>query len=227
MTGVIGAVMIIHIAGGAIGLLTGFTAIAVAKGGATHKRSGLLFVAAMLVMATTGFGVAAAGGGDASVIAATLTGYLIATSFMTVRPASIASRRVQTGLMVVALLAGAYAITIGFEAVALGGVRETIPAPVLFVFGSVLLLGGVSDYRVVRSGPPTGKPRLVRHLWRMCFALWIASASFFLGQADELPAALRVPVVLSSLATFPLLVIPYWLVKLRVRRKKLGHLLHA
>jgi len=52
----------------------------------------------------------------------------------------------------------------------------------------------------------------------MCFALFIAALSFFIGQADEFPKALR---------TFPLLALPvvavlvtmvYWLWRVRIRR---------
>jgi len=32
---------------------------------------------------------------------------------------------------------------------------------------------------ILRVGVPRGGPRLARHLWRMCFALFIAAGSFF------------------------------------------------
>ena len=41
--------------------------------------------------------------------------------------------------------------------------------------------GGVCpcDVRILRFGAPRGVQRLRRHLWRMCFALFIAAGSFF------------------------------------------------
>ena len=40
-------------------------------------------------------------------------------------------------------------------------------------------LAATGDVRVMRFGMPRGGPRLARHLWRMCFALFIAAGSFF------------------------------------------------
>ena len=56
----------------------------------------------------------------------------------------------------------------------------------------------------------------------MCFALYIASASFFLGQADKLPEAVRHPALLA----FPVLAVVvtmfYWLWRVRIRRSLRG-----
>ena len=90
------------------------------------------------------------------------------------------------------------------------------------VFGTVALIAGLSDIRVVRSGPLHGPSRLARHLWRMCFALWIAAASFFLGQADELPQALRIPALLAVPPLTALLAMFYWLWRVRFRRSLRG-----
>jgi len=43
----------IHIAASGLALVLGAVALLVKKGGTIHRRSGLLFVCAMLVMATT------------------------------------------------------------------------------------------------------------------------------------------------------------------------------
>jgi hypothetical protein len=48
-----------------------------------------------------------------------------------------------------------------------------------FILAFVLLLAAAGDVRVMRLGRPRGGSRLARHLWRMCFALFIAAASFF------------------------------------------------
>jgi hypothetical protein len=73
----------------------------------------------------------------------------------------------------------------------------------------------LSDLRVRRAGGVRGVPRLRRHLWRMCVALFIAAASFFLGQADEIPERLRVFPVLFVLGFAPLLAMAYWLWRIR------------
>src|SRR5258708_19466418 len=84
----------------------------------------------------------------------------------------------------------------------------------LGIFGVV---GGVGDFRMTRAGGLHGPPRLRRHLWRMCAALFIAAASFFLGPVRRIPEPLRVP----ALRLIPLVVLvtmAYWLWRLRRRR---------
>src|SRR5207237_5043417 len=54
-----------------------------------------------------------------------------------------------------------------------------VPGPMLFFLGTIMLTAGAGDLRVMRSGALRGAPRLKRHLWRMCFALFIAAGSFF------------------------------------------------
>jgi hypothetical protein len=53
-----------------------------------------------------------------------------------------------------------------------------------------------------------GSQRLVRHLWRMCFAMLIATGSFFTGQMQVFPTIIRK----SNLLGIPVLAIPVLLV---------------
>lgn len=72
--------------------------------------------------------------------------------------------------------------------------------------------------RTLRARGLRGPARLPWHLWRMCFALFIAAMSFFLGQADQVPKPVRIPALLA----IPVLVVPvtmlHWLWRLRPRR---------
>jgi hypothetical protein len=85
------------------------------------------------------------------------------------------------------------------------------------------MLGTVGDFRMIRAGGLRGASRLARHLWRMCWALWIAVASFFLGPRagvatffpEPIPSSLplrALPVVLM------VVVMLYWLWRVRVKR---------
>jgi hypothetical protein len=59
--------------------------------------------------------------------------------------------------------------------------------------------------------------RITRHLWRMSFALWIASASFFLGQAHKFfPVPLQSPLIIATPLIVPLAIMFYWLWRVRV-----------
>ena len=81
-----------------------------------------------------------------------------------------------------ALALGATWDDLGFEALANPrGTKFGIPFVVFFMFGTVALQGAIRRRLVIRSGGLQRGTRLTRHLWRMCYALWIATASFFLG----------------------------------------------
>ena len=90
----------------------------------------------------------------------------------------------------------------------------------LFCMATITLSAGAGDFRVIRGGPPRAAARLRRHLWRMCFALFIAAGSFFSIRARVarvlpepfLSAPMRaVPVLLVFVAMF------YWLWRVRIR----------
>jgi hypothetical protein len=86
-----------------------------------------------------------------------------------------------------------------------------------FLFGGILLLAAAGDVRVLARGGISGRPRIVRHLWRMCVGLFIATGSFFLGQPQVFPAALRGSIYLIVPAVLPLPLLIYWLIRVRFR----------
>jgi hypothetical protein len=53
----------------------------------------------------------------------------------------------------------------------------------------------------------------------MCFAFFIATGSFFLGQQDVLPQPLRGSPILLVLAFAPFGVMAFWLVRVRVGKR--------
>lgn len=160
-------------------------------------------------------------------VAGVLTAYLVVTALITVRPSTIQLRRFELGALLVALGVGATCVVLGFEALASPrGTKFGIPFVVFFMFGTVALLAAVGDARMIRSGGLRGAPRLTRHLWRMCYALWIATASFFLGPrarvATIIPEPLLTPAVLALPVLTVLVVMFYWLWRVRVRRSFRG-----
>jgi hypothetical protein len=124
--------------------------------------------------------------------------------------------------MLAALTVGLTGLTLGAAAVrSATGKLNGIPPPVYFMFATIALLAALGDLRVMRSWGTQGGFRIKRHLWRMCFALFIATASFFLGPSQRLPAFLRhsplrpVPVLLV------LLVMLFWLARVSLRQGRL------
>lgn len=215
--------LLVHIAAGVVAIVVGYLALFAAKGARLHRKSGRLFVYSMVVMALLGAAMAAVYAQPGSVIAGLLATYLVVTALTTVHPSTAAARRLEVGAMLVALAVGLAGVTLGLQALVVGdGTLDGVPAAVFFIFGIIALLSSAGDLRMLRSGRLKGTPRIARHLWRMCFALYIATGSFFLGQADEFPEPLRVFPLLAIPAFLPLLVMLYWLWRVRIRRTLRG-----
>jgi len=208
-------VLPIHIAGGGLALVLGAIALSVKKGGTIHRRSGLLFVFAMLVMGTTAAILGNVGGG-------VMTVYFVGTALTTVRPASRWTRTFNvTALLIIVGLA---LLTI------LGGVKafnspghslKGVPFVMHFFLATVMLLAAAGDVRILRSGALRGGRRLARHLWRMCFALFIAAGSFF-SIRERVAKILPEPFTTGPMRALPILLLFgamfYWLWRVRRRR---------
>src|SRR5918996_3301919 len=218
----------IHIAAGGLAIVLGAVALSVKKGGTIHRRSGLLFVYAMLVMGTSAsiLGLRKGGLTDGNVMVGLLTLYFVGTALTTVRPASRWTRRINAVALMLALGLALGAIASGVKAfngprLSPGGVPFRTIGVVSFVVATVLLLAAVGDLRILRFGAPRGGQRLARHLWRMCFALFIAAGSFF-SIRERVATILPEPFTTGPMRALPILLLFgamfYWLWRVRGRR---------
>jgi uncharacterized membrane protein len=204
-------VLPIHILAGALALAGGYVALAAAKGGALHRRSGKLFVGAMITMSLTGAAIAILNAEPISIVAGLLTFYFVTTAFLTVRNRSEWSGRIDRIAMLVAVSVALFGFIVGFRLAGTGR-PEAYP---MFMFGIVGLLAARGDLRMIRAGGIQGPERLRRHLWRMCFAMWVAAASFFWGPPGRVPDIIYIPALLPIPVLAPIAVMTYWLVRLR------------
>jgi hypothetical protein len=104
-----------------------------------------------------------------------------------------------------------------------------------FFMGSVMLLAGVGDVRMLVRGGVFGARRIARHLWRMCFGLFIAAGSFFLGPSNRplrllsavglgqhlSPVPFNTPLYL-ILSIPPLVMLIFWQIRVRFRNAYQG-----
>ncbi len=213
----------IHIAAGGLAIVLGGIALLVKKGGTIHRRSGLLFVAAMLVMGTTGSTLGfLRSPTDPNVFAGLMVLYFVGTALTTVRPVSpwtrgvnVAALMLVIGLALLDTLAGVKAFN------SPRGFLNGVPFPMFFFLATVKTLAAVGDVRIMRFGIPRGGPRLARHLWRMCFALFIAAGSFFSIRA-RVAKILPEPLTTGPMRALPILLLFgamfYWLWRVRSRR---------
>jgi uncharacterized membrane protein len=213
----------IHIAAGGLAMVLGAVALSVKKGGFIHRRAGLLFVGAMLVMGGTasmlGFRKSPT---DGNVFAGFMVAYFVGTALTTVRPASPWTRGFNVAAVMVAIGLGLLDILAGVEAFySPGGVRNGVPFFMLFFIATVMILAAIGDVRVMRFGMPRGGPRLARHLWRMCFALFIAAGSFF-SVRERVAKIFPEPFTTGPMRALPIVLLFgamfYWLWRVRSRR---------
>ena len=215
----------LHILAGSLGLIGGAIALCAAKGANLHRTSGLTAVYALLIMSVTGVWLAISRHIEANTIGGVLAGYLVFTALRTVKLQTTKPGWPDATAMTLACAFGLTCITAGFATLAAGkGKMNGVPVPILLVFGSVALLASYADWRWIRSTGNRNDRRVVRHLWRMCFGLFIASASFFLGPDSRVPQPMRIPALRAVLGFLPLVVMLYWLARLR-RQKSLNSLI--
>jgi uncharacterized membrane protein len=199
---------VLHIGAGLVAIVAGFVALYAAKGAPVHRRLGVFFVYAMLVNAAAGTVLSIAKHDAGNVMGGSMSLYMAATALLTTR------RRVARTDAAAMLLGTAVAVT-GYTFAVLAtrsvhGVFGGYPAPLYLFFGTIALLSVAGDIRMMLARGLHGKHRLVRHLWRMCFAMFIATGSFFIGQAKLLPKEYRIMPLLAIPVVIVLALMLYW-----------------
>jgi len=216
--GIVPMILPFHILAGVLALAFGYVALFSAKGATLHRKSGMLFVYAMVTLSLTGALVAVLNTSSVSVVAGLLTFYFVTTALLTVRRSLQEPQWIDTAAMLFALTVAVLAFKTGFDASKTGR-PETAP---MFIFGIVGLLAAAGDMRMIRARGIQGPRRITRHLWRMCFAMWVAAASFFWGPPGRVPEVIRIPALLPIPVLLPIVVMFYWLWRVRVRRSLRG-----
>jgi hypothetical protein len=204
--------LVLHIVAGTLGMLSGFVAVFLRKGSRRHGLAGNVFVITMLCLSSTGVFLAIMKSQPANILGGTLTFYLVATAWMTARRKDGAPGIFDWGALLIALAVPVCQLILGLEAaLSPTGMKYDYPPWPYFIFGAVALLAAIGDIRMLVRGGISGAQRIARHLWRMCFALFIAAASIFLARQQVFPAVLQKTGVLIFLSFLPLLLMIFWL----------------
>ena len=122
---------------------------------------------------------------------------------------------------IAAMLVAGYDFMLGLKAAHVPrGSIDGAPAAIVFLFDTVALTAALGDLRLFRQGSLSASARVTRHLRPMCFAAFIATGSFFLGQARVIPEPMRIYPLLMIPAMLPLVAMFYWLLRVRARRPR-------
>ncbi len=217
----------VHIAAGGLAIVLGAVALSVKKGGYIHRRSGLLFVYAMLIMGLSASMLTLINGGaDGNVVAGVVTAYFVGTALTSVRPASSWTRMINATALAVAVVLIFWSLVNGATFVNTPG-RDANGVPfrtagvMSLIVATVLAMAAAGDVRIMWAGMPRGAPRLARHLWRMCFALFIAAGSFF-SVRERVAHVLPEPFTTGPMRALPIVLLfgamSYWLWRVGGRR---------
>jgi hypothetical protein len=142
--------------------------------------------------------------------------YLVTTGWLTAR-----RREGETSIsdwiaLLFGVVVGVAILTSGVR-VATGSLKGQpgVPVGMIFFVGSVVLLAAAGDVRMLVRGGVFGRQRIVCHLWRMCFGLFIATGSFFIGQPQVFPAFIRKTNLLFVPGILPLILMIFWFFRVR------------
>jgi hypothetical protein len=210
----------VHIVAGGLAIILGGVALAASKGATLHRRFGLMFFYAMLTMGISGSILALRQSlTNTDVLGGFMSVYFVVTGLTAVRPVSGWTQKLNSAALLVAIALALVEIGLGAKAMASpDGTIDGVPFFGLFFLATVTTLAAAGDVRLMRSGVLRAGARLARHLWRMCFALFIAAGSFLsirarvakvLPEPFTTPTMRALPVVLVFVAMF------YWLWRVR------------
>ena len=159
-----------------------------------------------------------------NILGGALTFYLVATAWVIARRRDAETGIFDWGALVVPLAVGAVTVNYGLEAAhSQTGLSHGYPVGPYLFLGSVALLAAAGDVRMLARGGVSGAKRIARHLWRMCFAWFIASASIFWHVHIYSPTVLRKTGALYFLSILPLLLMIFWLARILFRGRRNLH----
>jgi uncharacterized membrane protein len=208
--------LVAHVVFGAIGLISGFAALLSKKGGARHILVGKVYVVSMLLMAATGFYYALVQSVHITMLAASLTLYLVLTSWLSVKKSIKRTVSVVISLVLGVAVTG-YAVRLSWQAY--NGVTDSLGDYVLsagpyYLFATVALTALIFDLRQLLVSQLSSSQRISQHLWRMCLTLYVACSSFFQGQQQVFPESWQNSPWLALPGSVVLLLMLFWLFKL-------------
>lgn len=208
--------MMVHVAAGTVAVVSGTAALLVPKGRSFHRVAGTAFFLSMLVTAAAGAWIAFPIPTQfLAFLAGVLTFYLSATAWLTVKRPEGRIGLAELVLFLFIAATGAGLVILGLEAMnSETGLSRGYAAEPYFFLGGVAVVAALFDASVLARRGLAGRQRIARHLWRMCFALFIAVGSLFTGPgAKAFPELVRQTGVMSVPEPLVLVLMAVWLTR--------------
>jgi len=206
--------LVLHISGGTVGILSGMAALFPRKGSRLHIRLGHVFYYSMIVMAVGAVYLAMFKEGSwINSIAGIITFYMVITAKRAATNKSGKSGPLELIGAIYILVVLVVLISLIVDVSQTGPRADGVYVEAYFMFGVIVTLALILDVKVILSGGVYGAQRVARHLWRMCIALYIAAASLFLGQPQVFPEAIQGTLVFAAPVILVILTLLFWVVR--------------
>lgn len=205
-----------HYMVGVVALFSGTSALLSTKGSSFHQRAGGVFIASMLLLATTGLIMSIVRDILFTVFLSLLTIYYLVTGWGVATKKDF-GKTVNKASPIIAIFISVAAFMGGLAAfLSSSGELDGLPPVAFYFISGVALSSCVSDVRYFGRTTQKEPLRIARHAKRMGGALLIPIVIFFFGNNHVLPNVLRnafflmLPVVLVVLITL------FYQIKLRL-----------
>jgi len=204
------ALLYLHITAGTFSILAGFVALFSRKGESVHRVAGSVFFIAMIVMCSSALVVATLREQTINIYASLVTIYFLGTSWVAANRRDGEVGRFESVALAVAILIAA--------AAANQAAGSKSYAMLWSIVAGLIGFAAVFDISVIVRGGVAGAQRIARHLWRMTFAMFVATGSFFLGQAKFISPEVKAVYLNAVPPVLVLVLLVYWLVRVLFTR---------
>ena len=195
------AILVTHVLGASLALLAGCLVAFTPKGTLAHRQIGRVCAVSLILMGLSAAPLAADAGKWLDVCSGAMACYLVASAWATLHRTHAAT---EISLLCVALASICGYLAVEGYALTSEVRRPDAPPGAGLVFASILVLAVTGDVLRLAGRRSSGSARIRRHVWRMCFALFLATGSFFGGRAHLFPEFVRESGALIALASAPL-----------------------
>lgn len=177
----------LHIVMGMVVIVSGSTAFLVKKGSRQHKLAGQWFVASQVLIGLVVLIQACVTPNNISslgVLFMCLIVYLVVSAWLTIHHSKTKIVSLDIAMPFVALSIATAGLVMGFDAPYHPSTAKDLPpTEAYFFFSAVAFMSMLLDVRYLNKRGLQGKQQIVRHVWRMSFALCFAvSAPFSQGE---------------------------------------------
>ncbi len=216
--------VLFHIFAGTILLVAGIAALLLRKGSRPHRMAGRIFTTCMVLVCLDGTYLAAIKA-DASLATRTGTMIIALTALYLAVTGWAAARRddgetgwIERIAMLGIFTLAAISIYTGQLIAGRSDPLDLMPPPVYYVLAGIAAWLGALDISVLVRGGLSGRHRIARHLWRMCFAFFFAAAILFVANDHIFPQSWRDSGLLRLIPVAIIAAMLFWLVRVLFTR---------